>query len=77
VELLKQQLHTKDEHISQLHQLMAMDRQERERLTQQLDRAHAEIEDQRQHRGWWRVWRKREGGSVSDCCCCFFFASVL
>jgi len=76
VELLKEQLHTKDEQISQLHQLVGMDRQERKRLAHQLDRAHAQIEDQNQHRGWWRVWRKREGGSASDCCC-FFFANVL
>ena len=47
MELLKQQLQIKNEHISQLHQLMAMDRQEHERLAQQLDRAHAQLEDYR------------------------------
>ncbi|MBI1928073.1 hypothetical protein HYR99_27995 [Candidatus Poribacteria bacterium] len=52
MELLKQQLHTKDEQLSQLSQLMAMDRQERERLVQQLNHTHAQIEDHRT-RGWW------------------------
>jgi len=47
VELLKEQLHAKYQQISQLHQFMAMDRQERERLAQQLDRAHAQLEDYR------------------------------
>ncbi len=49
MELLKEQLQIKDEQISQLHQLMAMDRQERERLTQQLDRAHGVVVINEEH----------------------------
>jgi hypothetical protein len=57
VELLKAQLQAKDEQISRLHQLMAMDRQECERLAQQLETKDRLLEDQRHKRGWWS-WRK-------------------
>ena len=48
VELLKQQLQTKDEHISQLHQLVAMSQKHSDDL----------LEDLRKPRSWWHFWEK-------------------
>ncbi len=48
VELLKQQLQTKDEHISQLHQLVAMSQKHSDDL----------LEDLRKPRSWWHFWRQ-------------------
>ena len=48
VELLKQQLQTKDEHISQLHQLVAMSQKHSDDL----------LEDLRKPRSWWHFWQK-------------------
>jgi predicted CopG family antitoxin len=56
--LLISELEKKNAQIDQLHQLMAMDKQERERLAQQLNRAHLQLEDLRKPRRWWRFWRQ-------------------
>jgi antitoxin component of RelBE/YafQ-DinJ toxin-antitoxin module len=45
------QLETKDEQIQQLHQLLAMGHQERDRLTLQ-------IEDLRHKRYWWQLFKR-------------------
>ncbi len=54
----EKQLDTKDEQISQLHQLVAMSQSHANELTQQLDRAHLQLEDMRHKRPWWRRWGK-------------------
>ncbi len=48
VELLQQQLQTKYEHISQLHQLVAMSQKHSDDL----------LEDLRKPRSWWHFWQK-------------------
>lgn len=53
VELLKQQLQTKDEQISQLHQLVAMSQKHSDDLMKQFDSTTRQIEDRRKPRGWW------------------------
>ena len=58
VELLKIQLQAKDEQISQLHQLLGIAQKNVGDISQQLDRAHVQIEDHRERRGWW-FWRKK------------------
>ena len=55
-EQLLAQLQQKDEQISQLHQIVAMSQSHTNELTQQLDRAHLQLEDLRQKRPWWRRW---------------------
>ena len=53
-----QQLQTKDEHISELHQLVAMEQRNLGEITQQLTQTQNLLEDLRKPRSWWQFWQK-------------------
>lgn len=55
--VLREQIQEKDGQIRELHQLLGIAQKNVSEISQQLDRAHAQIEDHRHRRGWWK-WRK-------------------
>jgi len=54
----REQLQEKDAPVRELHPLLGIAQKNVGEISQPLDRAHAQLEDQRQQRRWWRLlWR--------------------
>lgn len=57
--VLREQIQEKDEQIRELHQLLGITQKNLGEISQQLDRATRQLEDQRKRLVWWQFWKQK------------------